>query len=122
MTADNSTGTTAKAVPANQRGLTPWKPGQSGNPSGLPKIDKELAAAARDLTPQILERLEHWLMSDSYKASLGAAAILLDRGYGKPVQFISDDTAVRSLAEEFGIAPEQVRRDLAERRKHVQAV
>ena len=101
----------------------PFQPGESGNPDGRPTINRELAASAREFTPEILKRLKHWLGSDSYKASLGAASILLDRGYGKPTQYIEvEDSTIRELAEEFSLAPEQVRRDLAEQRKHLKAV
>lgn len=44
--------------------------------------------------------------------------------FGKPIQRIEMDEAfVQAICNEFpGIAPEQVRRDLAEQRKHIQAV
>ena len=110
-------------VPSNRDEAGRFTPGESGNPNGRPQLDRELAAAAREMTPEILERLAFWLKSDSYKASLGAAAILLDRGYGKPTQHIEiDDATINDLAEEFSLAPEQVRRDLAEQRKHLKAV
>ena len=113
----------AGANKAKAGGPHRWKPGESGNPDGRPKISRELAAAAREFTPEILERLKHWLESNSYQASLGAASILLDRGYGKPTQHIEvEDSTINDLAEEFSLAPEQVRRDLAEQRKHLKAV
>lgn len=33
----------------DQSGLTPWKPGQSGNPNGKPKGSKSLASIIREL-------------------------------------------------------------------------
>ncbi len=41
---------------------------------------------ARVYTPEAIERLAFWLKSDNAKASVSAAAILLDRAWGKPPQ------------------------------------
>jgi hypothetical protein len=68
---------------------TQFKPGVSGNPSGRPKIVEELKSRCRDLTPKILERLEYWLGQDGDPAaSIKAALILLDRGYGRSTEYL----------------------------------
>lgn len=61
-----------------------FKPGQSGNPSGRPKILKNLQELARDLTPKAMAALEAALASP--KERVAAASVILDRGYGKAPQ------------------------------------
>ena len=70
------------------RPSTCFKPGQSGNPSGRPKVDKTLKALAREHTAAAIERLAA-IMNDkgaSPSAQVAAATALLDRGHGKPLQ------------------------------------
>lgn len=62
--------------------------GQSGNPSGRPKEDNEVKRLARSHSKAAIKRLAFWLKSDNPKASVSAAQVLLDRGYGKPAQAI----------------------------------
>jgi len=66
-----------------------WKKGQSGNPGGQVKTTAEVRDLARVHTVEAIERLVHWMRSDSAKASIQAAQAILDRGYGKPVQAVS---------------------------------
>ena len=65
-----------------------WTAGKSGNPTGRPKQDPELKALAKAYTQEAVARLGHWLKSDNAKASVMAAQVLLDRGYGKAPQEI----------------------------------
>ena len=76
------------AAPDNRDKAGRFLKGHSGNEGGRPQLDRDLAAAAREFTTEVLERLGYWLSSDNPKASISAAAILLDRGYGKPTQRI----------------------------------
>ena len=62
----------------------PFPKGSSGNPKGRPKEYGDLKALAREHTQAAIERLEFWLQSDDARASVQAAGILLDRGWGKP--------------------------------------
>lgn len=63
-----------------------FKPGQSGNPTGRPKIAKEIAEMARMHCPEALERLVYWMRMDDPKHSVAAANAILNRGCGMPMQ------------------------------------
>jgi hypothetical protein len=66
-----------------------WAKGQSGNPSGRPKIDAEIKAMFREHTPAALEALLRGLNDpDKY---VTAAVAILDRGWGKPSQTHAGD-------------------------------
>lgn len=63
-----------------------FKPGQSGNPGGLPKGFSDVRQAARACTVEAIETLAG-IMRDpasSAAARVTAANALLDRGWGKP--------------------------------------
>ncbi len=74
---------------AKTRGLTPFKPGQSGNPGGRPK---GLGTKAREYGDKCIEVLATALDSDDVKTRIAAARELLDRGYGKPLTMTAEVT------------------------------
>jgi hypothetical protein len=62
--------------------------GQSGNPGGRTKDHRDIQELARSLAPAALRTLGH-IMEDKdapHAARVAAAGIVLDRGYGKPIQ------------------------------------
>jgi len=68
----------------------PWKPGQSGNPSGgkkaNPKLKRTITELAREYAPNALRTLNK-VMNDPKSTSTAraiAADRILDRAYGKP--------------------------------------
>lgn len=63
--------------------------GKSGNPSGRPKDEAQVRDLAKKYTHEAIEKLAEWMRSDNAKASVSAAAALLDRGWGKPHQAIT---------------------------------
>lgn len=71
----------------------PFKKGQSGNPGGRPKEVENIKELAREYSAEAIKRLVSWMRSKNPRASVLAANALLDRGYGKPAQFVTDDTA-----------------------------
>lgn len=73
------------------KNLNMWKPGQSGNPSGLPKAGTTLRDMARAHTQEALETLIASLRSRSQGVRVKAACEILDRGWGKPTQKIAGD-------------------------------
>lgn len=88
------------AKPANKAGsgrggLSRFRPGQSGNPNGRPKVAEEFRAACRERTPEVLAawsdevatRGENWMK---------AAELLMAYAHGRPTQHVD---ATHSLAE-----------------------
>jgi hypothetical protein len=70
----------------------PFPPGVSGNPGGRPKDVGEVRALARKYTllaVNTLVRLAKSADKDAVRAT--AAAALLDRGWGRPVQPVSGE-------------------------------
>jgi hypothetical protein len=61
----------------------PFQKGQSGNPTGRPKRDREIEELARQHTPAAIEAL---LRALNDKDRVPAAALLLAYGFGKPRQ------------------------------------
>ena len=60
--------------------------GQSGNPGGRPKGVAEVQDLARQHAPEAIERLVEIMRGDNVRAAATAASLILDRGFGKPVQ------------------------------------
>ena len=71
----------ARKVPSSA-----WKPGQSGNPGGRPKVVAEVRELARQYGYEAIQRLVVLLHSSNEAVSIRAAEALLDRGYGRPMQ------------------------------------
>lgn len=70
--------------------LKPFKPGQSGNPGGKPKGHEELRELARSYTVEAVKTLGTIMKNAKVAASsrVTAATVLLERGWGKPVQTV----------------------------------
>jgi hypothetical protein len=73
-----------------------FKPGQSGNPGGRPKMIVRVAEAARQHTWEAIETLVEVMRDKAATASarVMAACAVLDRAWGKPAQSL--DVNVRS--------------------------
>ena len=73
----------------------PFTKGVSGNPGGRPKVLGDVQELARQKSPEAIETLSKILLDEKAApaARVAAANALLDRGYGKPTQPISQTLA-----------------------------
>jgi hypothetical protein len=96
-----------------------FKPGQSGNPGGRPKVVGEVTSLARECTVESVETLREIMRNKKApaQARVAAANSLLDRGYGKPAQSLDvgltrkvfDDMSDAELAAIAGGATNETR-------------
>jgi hypothetical protein len=61
-----------------------WRPGQSGNPSGLSGEYGEVVRLARLLSVRAVERLGELMESEDERVAAVACQAILDRAHGKP--------------------------------------
>ena len=66
----------------------PFKPGQSGNPGGRPKMSEDVREMLKAATPKAVKLLVSVMDDDGQKAALrmDAAKTIIERVYGKPLQ------------------------------------
>ena len=89
-----------KRKPSHGRGmLTPWQPGESGNPSGLSKLEGQMIRAAREegldsvrflvavRDDQVVDAMGKRVAATVRERTV-AAALLLDRGFGRPKEHV----------------------------------
>lgn len=63
-----------------------WKPGQSGNPNGRPKLPPEIREIAKAGSVKAISRAVELIDHEDPNVALKAINTVLDRGYGKPAQ------------------------------------
>src|SRR5215475_12262961 len=73
----------------------PFQKGVSGNPGGRPKVLGDVQELARQKSPEAINTLSNIMHDEKAPpaARVAAANALLDRGYGKPTQPISQTVA-----------------------------
>lgn len=69
----------------------PFVKGQSGNPGGRPKSEKEVIELAREASPRAIGRLIELVEAEDARTAIAAANSVLDRAYGKPTQPLAND-------------------------------
>ena len=80
----------------------PWMKGQSGNPGGRPRELDGIQKLARENGPLAIQVLAQVAKSGKSEAARVAAAnALLDRGFGKPSQWILSDPADYRKASDY---------------------
>jgi hypothetical protein len=72
-------------------------PGHSGNPKGRPRTPYDLPAMCREYTPEAVLKLVEIMRADDHGRALSAVQQLLDRGWGRPITPIVDETEGTSL-------------------------
>ena len=73
-------------MPENRSNSGRFVAGKSGNPGGRPKIPDDVKEATRAACPKAVAVLVALLDDKKPLVRMEAAKILLERGYGKPVQ------------------------------------
>ena len=70
-----------------------FKKGESGNPSGRPKVIAHVRDLAREHTPEAILTLVEVMRNkeETGAARVAASNSIIDRGYGKPTQPIAGD-------------------------------
>jgi hypothetical protein len=82
--------------------MAKFRPGQSGNPGGRPKVLGEIQELARGYTKKAIETLAAIMQNEktSPSARVAAASAILDRGYGKPQSTFAGSSEEDSLTLE----------------------
>lgn len=65
--------------------------GQSGNPSGRPKVAPEVKELARKAAPAAMQGLIKLMQSTDERIAMEAQKAVIDRAYGKPAQAITGE-------------------------------
>ena len=88
---------------------TSFRPGQSGNPNGRPRVLADVQNAARDHSSEAIETLARIMRDPKAPAAaqIAAASALLDRGYGKPSQAIDTNTNVHYFVSDKPMTEEE---------------
>lgn len=85
----------------------PFKPGQSGNPSGRKKDQSTVRVLARKYTREAIGTLASIMKSPkaSESARVAASEAILSRGWGKPTQMLGNDPDNPLQAPQFIVNP-----------------
>jgi hypothetical protein len=96
-----------------------WKPGQSGNPGGRPRIIRDVIELSRQHTEASIEALFKSLADP--RTRVAAAVALLERGWGKPLQTVESNVTI-SGGIDAPIIPETLEEWLARRHADLDAM
>ncbi len=71
-------------MPENRRKTGQFKPGQSGNPGGRPKMPEDMRQMLREAGPELARKLLAYTEHANPKIAMWAITEALNRAYGKP--------------------------------------
>ena len=89
---------------------TSFRPGQSGNPKGRPRVVADVQNAAREHSTEAIKTLAQIMRNPKAPAAarISAACALLDRGYGKPLQTVdANNTNVNYVVSDQPMTEEE---------------
>ena len=89
---------------------TSFRPGQSGNPNGRPRVLADVQNAAREHSADAIKTLSDIMDNPKAPAAarISAACALLDRGYGKPLQTVdANNTNVNYVVSDHPMTEEE---------------
>ena len=89
----------------------PFQKGQSGNPSGRPKKDPEIAEILKAALPEVARKLVELAESEDPRIALPACKEILDRTQGKP-----ESMSKIELSGELAVTPAVILNAIRERR------
>ena len=75
---------------------TRFRPGQSGNPGGRPKAERNVRELAQQHTAEAVEALVDVVRTGKPAERVQAATALLDRGWGRPSASIEMTSTVKT--------------------------
>jgi hypothetical protein len=96
------TGDTSSSVPAKRQlpaGMTPWQPGQSGNPAGRRPMPPEVIEALQAGSEAAAKRLVELCASNDERIALAASEALLSRLYGRPTQQVDAQVTTTNVQQ-----------------------
>jgi hypothetical protein len=86
----------------------PFEAGKTGNPNGRPVIPADVKALAREHTQLCIDTLVKLVEKGNPTIRTRAAGMLLDRGWGKPVQPVNANVSTRRFADLTKLSMEEL--------------
>ncbi len=89
----------------------PFLPGNSGNPSGRPRVPPEVKALLKQHGIEAVKKIVSLMDSDDERIALAAASNIADRAFGKATQPIAGDDEGDAI--KIAVTGDEARNELA---------